>query len=461
MSEKLDLFKELIRNLAERQEWEEIGALTVGQHPADLAELIQESADEARDRLFQCIDREIQPDVLAELEPPLGATLLEHLSLEQISALVEAMEPDDAADVLGDLSREQVRQILAGMDFPEARQVRQLLRYDEESAGGIMTSQVVRFRGDMTVAEAIDHLARVDTEEPFYNLYITNRHGRLIGVVGLWELVKEKDRRRPLHQIAHTDFISVTTDMDQEKIAQLMRKYDLTSMPVVTTKGKLVGRITFDDVMDVLEEEATEDILRMGGAGDESLLYQTPWQACRFRLPWLLITLATGFVTSYLFRFFVDQLEQVLVLSFFIPIVLAMGGNTGIQSSTLIIRRIALGTLESGKLLRILAREFLGALLMGLICGLVISLWATFLVYHSPAQATAFSPLFLGAVVGVSLLCAMVFAAVFGAFTPILLERLKIDPAVASGPFVTSSNDIFALLIYYGVSFGLIALALN
>lgn len=454
---ELDVFKDLIFDLIERDEWEEIRTMLEGQHPADIAELIQAADKEHRSPLFALLAEDEKPDVLAELEAPISTQLLKYLSNEQISEIVEEMEPDDAADLLGDLSTDQSLEILQGMDTPESLEVRNLLRYDDETAGGIMTSHLIRFSANMTVTEAIDHLADVDIEEPFYNLYITDEQQKLIGVLGLWELLKQKDRHARVGDIAHADFVSVTTDVDQEKTAQIMAKYDLTSLPVLTPGGRLVGRITVDDVIDVMEEEATEDIMRMSGTSDEGLLHRTPLQACRYRLPWLLITLATGFITSFLFSEFIDNLEQVLVLSFFVPIVMAMGGNTGIQSSTLIIRRIAIGTMEADSIWRILGREIMGALLMGLICGIIISIWASFLVGNSADQASTFPPVFLGIVVGVSLLSAMVFAAVFGAFTPILLNRFLIDPAVASGPFVTASNDIFALLIYYGVTFGLVS----
>ncbi len=461
MPTELDILKDLVLNLAEQKEWEEARSMLIGQHPADVAEIISEAPEAARKRLFQLLETDLKPDVLAELESHVGTKILNELSNEEISDIVEEMQPDDAADVLSDLSDDRSEKILNKMDVPESHDVRELLRYGEETAGGIMTTSLVRFHEELTVAEAIEQIAFLDMEEPFYSIYITTPDVKLVGMIGLWELLKERNRHARLGDIAHRDLVSVHTDVDQEETAHLMSKYDLPSLPVINADGQLVGRITVDDVMDVMEEEATEDILRMGGTSDESLSHRTPLQACRYRLPWLLITLATGFVTSFLFREFMDNLEQVLVLSFFVPIVMAMGGNTGIQSSTLIIRRIALGTLEADGMARILIREILGALLMGLICGGVIMLWAAFLVHTSPDQTHQFSPLFLGMVVGVSLLSAMIFAAVFGAFTPILLDKIKIDPAVASGPFVTSSNDIFALLIYYGVTFGLLSIALR
>jgi magnesium transporter len=223
-------------------------------------------------------------------------------------------------------------------------------------------------------------------------------------------------------------------------------------MPVLDWQNKLVGRITVDDIMDVIEEEASEDIFKLAGSSDTELEDTSPLQACKARLPWLLITLGTGFITSLIYKSFIHRLSltEILSLSFFIPIIMAMGGNTGIQSSTLIIRGIALGASHSRRIVKILMHEIMAGATMGLICGTTIGLWARLLIAHG--GNTAIAPSFLALTVGVALFSAMAFAAVFGALVPVLLDRANIDPAVASGPFVSASNDIFALLIYYGVT---------
>jgi magnesium transporter len=217
-----------------------------------------------------------------------------------------------------------------------------------------------------------------------------------------------------------------------------------------------VGRITIDDTIDVIEEEASEDIFKLAGSDDMELEDPSPFASCKARLPWLLITLVSGFVTSMILKGFMQRITtmEILALSFFVPIVMGMGGNTGIQSSTLIIRGLALGSFNEKTLHKLLLREMLTGMLMGVICGSVIGLWARFIIGGN----TAFHPAFLAFSVGLALFSAMMFAAIFGAAVPLGLNRLKIDPAVASGPFVSASNDIFALLIYYGVTFLLISL---
>jgi len=315
-----------------------------------------------------------------------------------------------------------------------------------------MNTDFVALHGSQTAQQSLDHIAQLDTDEPVYSAYVIDEDEHLLGCVGLWKLLKAENRRKTLSELTDTVPYAAHTGTDQEEAAQIMSKYDLNSLPVLDRQERLVGRITIDDIMDVLEEEASEDIFKLAGSTEEELGFSSPIQACRARLPWLLITLATGFVTSAILKAFMHRIStlEVLALSFFVPIVMGMGGNTGIQSSTLIIRGLAVGSFNEKKLYRLLFREMATGTMMGLICGAVIGGWARFIIGQN---ATAFPPAFLALTVGVALFCAMIFAAIFGAFVPLALNRWKIDPAVASGPFVSASNDNFALLIYYGVTF--------
>jgi magnesium transporter len=271
----------------------------------------------------------------------------------------------------------------------------------------------------------------------------------MIGSIALWEMIKERNKDMRLSDLVKREFVAATVNMDQEECARLMSKYDLSSLPVCDSNGRLVGRIMVDDVIDVIEDEASEDIFRLAGSDDDELIYSSPFKSVRLRLPWLLITLGAGFLTSLLMRKFVG-LGEAVVLSAFVPIVMAMGGNTGIQSSTLVVRRLAMGTLDISDLSRMLTKELATGLIMGILCGAGIGIWARFML-GAKAGGSGLDPLALSIVVAVSLCLAMSAAAVFGAFTPMILKLLKVDPAIASGPFVTASNDILALLIYYGI----------
>ena len=435
--------------------WEQIPKFFEELHPADIAEIINHAPDQAHNKLFELIDDEIKPDVLAELDDKTEADILEELSAEEISDIVEEMAPDDAADVLGELEVLRSEEILGLMESEESEEVRELLQYGEETAGGIMTTDFVAVRANMTAAEAMEHIGSLDLEEPIYNAYVVDAKGCLTGWIQLWELLKNSNRNMSLEELVEREIISVNTDTDQEEVARLAAKYDLSSLPVLDWQNKLVGRITIDDIMDVLEDEASEDIFKLAGSSDTELDYSSPLHAVKSRLPWLMITLFAGFVSSVILKRFIDH--HIVALSFFVPIIMAMGGNTGIQSSTLIIRGLAIGSFTEKQLFKLLGRELLTGAVMGAICGTMIGIWAKFMV-GSDSEIPA---LFLAFTVGVSLFAAMMFAAVFGAFAPLLLNRAKADPAVASGPFVTASNDILALLIYYGITIAMIAVRAN
>ena len=315
-----------------------------------------------------------------------------------------------------DLPEERSKEVLDLMEPEESDDVRELLQYDEESAGGIMTTDFLAFQNTLTVSEALDQIATSELDEPMYNAYVVDNKGILLGVIGLWELLRTGDRSMSLQSVSHGEVESTTTDTDQEEVARVMSKYDLTALPVVDTDNRLVGRITVDDAVDVIEEEASEDIFRLAGSDNAELNYSSPIQAGKARLPWLLVTLGITFFGSLILKRFILDLTEVLALSFFVPIVMAMCGSTGMQSSTLIIRSLALNTLTDSSTLKLLGREIITGLLLGIICGVIMALWAHFVVSHSPEHHSAYTPIFLAITAGAALISAMTFAAVYGAF---------------------------------------------
>ncbi|MEE9367283.1 MAG: magnesium transporter [Pontiella sp.] len=444
--------KEQINFCIKSELWDQIPKFFEELHPADIAEIINHAPSGAHNKLFDLLEVAIKPDVLAELDDQAEADILEELSDEEISDIVEEMAPDDAADVLGELKDVQREEILDLMELEDSDEVRELLQYEEDTAGGIMTTDFVSVNADMSTIEAIDYISSLDLDEPIYSIYVVDNNGLLTGWIPLWQLLKGANKSRTLGDLAEKETITVHTDTDQEEVARLSAKYDLSSLPVLDWKNKLVGRITIDDIMDVVEEEASEDIFKLAGSSDSELDDTSPLQACKARLPWLLITLATGFLSSLILKSFMSHLtiSEIVALSFFVPIIMAMGGNTGIQSSTLIIRGIALGASHSRRIKKIISHEIIAGATMGLICGSTIGLWAGYIITQDGTSVIA--PSYLALTVGIALFSAMSFAAVFGALVPVLLNRIKVDPAVASGPFVSASNDIFALLIYYGVT---------
>lgn len=421
-------------------------------HPADIAEILDDLEDSERISIIENLDEETAADTLAEADSETQLQIIEQLDTETASEIIEEMDPDEAADLLQDMDQDRAREILEHMDLDEASDVRKLLEHDEYTAGGIMTTEFASIYEDFSVANAFSHLRLIAPDiEMIYYLYVTDSNERLRGVVSIRDLLSANPSSS-VADIMDEDIVSVTADTPQEEVANLIGKYDYMAVPVVNSHQKIIGVVTVDDVMDVMEEEATEDLFKFAGSTDEELNYSTALQACKARLPWLLITLGTGFITSVILKFFMHEFKEVIALVFFVPVVMAMGGNTGIQSSTLVIRSLALNSFTTPDLIKRLLREILAGAAMGLVCGLVVGLWAEYLMRSGEAGAMHHSSIFLSLTVGLAMMCAMTFAAMFGALVPIVFDKFKIDPAVASGPFVTSSNDIFALLIYYGVS---------
>lgn len=420
-------------------------------HPADLADILDDLEDSERISIIENLDEETAADTIAEADFETQLQIIEQLDTETASEIIEEMEPDEAADLLQDMDPDRARAILNHMDHDEASDVRKLLQHDEYTAGGIMTTEFASIVEDFSVANAFSHLRLIAPDiEMIYYLYVTDNNDRLKGVVSIRDLLTTNPNVL-IADIMDTDIVSVKANTPQEEVANIIGKYDYMAIPVVNNQQEMIGVVTVDDVMDVMEEEATEDLFKFAGSTDEELNYNTAWQACKARLPWLLITLGTGFITSTILKFFMAEFKDVIALVFFVPVVMAMGGNAGIQSSTLVIRSLALDSFSVADLIKRLLREVSAGAMMGLACGIVVGLWAEYLI-RSGGVTVNHSSIFLSLTVGLAMLCAMTFAAMFGALVPIVFDKFKIDPAVASGPFVSSSNDIFALLIYYGVS---------
>ncbi len=439
-----------VLDLIDDEEWPQVASILADLHPADIAEIINRASSDAHEKLFAMVLTDLKADVLSELKGIAGEDILESLSELEISTIVQDMAPDDAADMLADLPDERSEQILDLMKKEDSEDVRELLKYEEDTAGGIMTPDVVAMKENQTVAEAIHEIAYFETDEPLYNVNVVDHGDVLTGFVDIWELLRERDKGRPLRDLAERDFVAATVDMDQEEVAHLLSKYHLTAIPVVDNIGTLVGRVTADDVIDVIEEEASEDIFRLAGSDDIELEQSSIFRTCLVRLPWLFITLFGGFITSAVMSRYQASISEIIILAAFVPVVMAMGGNTGIQSSTLIVRSIALGSLKGRSVARILLKEIMVGALMGLACSAIIGIWAH--IFSGMSKTSTFTPFQISTVVAVAMFCAMTFAATAGALVPIVLNRLRIDAAVASGPFVTIMNDITALLIYFAVT---------
>ncbi len=421
-------------------------------HPADLADILEELDDEDQVSVIENLDEDVAAETIAEADSETQLKIIENLDTKTASDIIEEMDPDEAADLLQDLDQKKAKEILDHMDFDEASDVRKLMQHDEFTAGGIMTTEYISIYEDFTVANALSHIRLVAADvENIYYMYVLDNQDCLKGIVSIREIIAANPNAL-VSELMETDLVSVNASTPQEEVAALMSKYDYIAMPVVNDKNQILGVITIDDIMDVMEEEANEDIMKMAGTSDEELETDSPFQTCKARLPWLLITLCTGFVTSAILKYFMASFESIAVLVFFVPVVCGMGGNAGVQASTLAIRALSLdNAITLGDVFKKLWKEIAAGALMGAVCGLVIGFWAQYLIVTSPNPPTM-KAIYLSITVGIAMLCTMSFSTTYGALVPIVFNKFKIDPAVASGPFVTSCNDIFALLIYYAVS---------
>ena len=412
-------------------------------HPADIAHLFRHFELQEQKILLDLIPEPDQAaDVMAELEPETWPQLAELLDKAYLISIVHEMADDDSAVFLRSLSAELADEILAELHDEQSEDVEHLLGYDEDTAGGIMSTDVFFLEQETTVKQAISALQNSEDYEMVFYVYVTDEHNHLVGVLSLRQLLIVPPVTK-LCDIMSTNVMRVRTDMDQEEVADLVAKYNILAIPVVDDQGKLLGLITVDDVIDVMRDEATEDILRMAGTSEEELLlgYKS-FQIARLRLPWLLTTLVGGVVTGSLMWYFKATLEQVIMLISFIPVITGMGGNVGSQTSTIIVRGFATGRIEFSMLKQIFLKELRVGLIMGIVCGLVIAAVAT--VWHQN--------IYFGLVVGVAMVTAMTVAACMGVLVTVFFKKVGIDPAIASSPIVQTINDISGILIYFSTA---------
>ncbi len=423
-----------------------------GTRPADLARLIRFLPEPHRAKILRQIeDIASRAEVLTEIEHDVLPSILEQLSDDELARLLEEMVSDDAVDVLALLDDERKERLLGLMRREDMHEAELLLRFDPESAGGIMSPDFFSLGESVTVAEAIEFLQTQgsDLEMAFY-LYVTNDHDHLVGVVSLRQLVISPPDR-PLAEIMEPDVVRVKTSDDREAVSWLVARYNLLALPVVDDSNRLVGIVTVDDVIDVIREEATEDMFRMAGAGDAPIALDASGvlQSIRSRLPWLFASWIGGIGASFIIHGFEEQLAKVALMAAFIPVIIGMGGNIGTQSLTIVTRGLALGQLQADQLLRVVSRELLVGLACGAFYGILLG-GVGALVAHLDAENLRFGdPLSFGLTITVSLCAAMVIAAVVGSSVPMLFQRLSIDPAVATGPFVTTAVDVLGVLVYF------------
>ncbi|MEW6524483.1 MAG: magnesium transporter [Bacillota bacterium] len=430
-----------IRELLASGDYGQITEILSDLHPADFVEVLEELELTDRGRILTLFDDEFIASIFEKMDHDQVAPILRLLGRDRTAPILESMATDDLADLLGELPKAEASRLLGMMESEEAEDVQELLEYDEETAGGIMTTEYIALEQDLTASAATDQLRQLAQEaETAYYIYVVDPSGRLTGVVSLRELITAPADAR-LRDIMEANVVSVPPDTDQEDVARLVARYDLLAIPVVDGANQLLGIVTVDDVIDVIEEEATEDIYRMAGTGaDESEeLMAGTWLKIRRRLPWLAVLLVSNFLSANVIQGFTLTLERIVALAYFIPVLIDMGGNVGTQSFAVVIRGLSTGELDTRRLFRIVLREAEVGVVMGVIFGSAMALIASF---------WQGSPM-LGLVVGLAMALTLITASVIGTFVPLFFDRVGVDIAVASGPFITTVVDVTGLVIYF------------
>jgi magnesium transporter len=412
-------------------------------HASEIAIILESLPQESRDRIINILPSDLASDVLSEMDAESHPErILENLNPEKRSEIVEELDYDDATDIISQLPEEQQNEILLELDEEDASTIRNLLNYAEDTAGGIMNTQVLKLNGKSSKKEALDEVIRQSEEmEEFYTINVIDDDNVLLGIVSLKDIIKAKNSIK-VAELIQVDFVYVLADTDQEEVAKLISQYNLTSIPVVDEEMHLLGRITFDDVIDVLEEENTEDILKISGVSEDEELAGNWREAVKSRLPWLVLNLGTAFLAASVIRYFHGTIAQLGIIAGYMTMIAGMGGNAATQALAVTVRRISLNDLTDNQAYRTVLKEFTVGLINGAVIGAIVFSFAYFYDLN---------PL-LGLVVFLAMTGNLIIAGVAGSAIPLVLKRVGIDPAVASSIIITTFTDVFGFLLLLGMA---------
>lgn len=410
-------------------------------HAYDQAQYFFSEGRETRLKLYTYLSPDEMAELFENVEDEERETYISEMEPSYAADMLGEMYADDAVDVLNELEADQVASYLTLMEDESSKEIRELLHYEEETAGSIMTTEFVAIREYETVAEAMKILKEEAPEaETIYYVFVVDEQKQLSGVISLRDLIISDDQTL-IKEIMNERVVSISVGADQEEAAKLMKDYDFLALPVIDFQNHLLGIITVDDIVDVIDEEATEDYSKFAGVADVEV-NPNPLMAAKKRLPWLVILLFLGMVTATLIGQFQSTLNQVAILAAFIPVISGTSGNSGTQALAVVVRGIATGDFDDLSRVKLFFQEMGAGLIIGAVCGLILSI----IVYFLQGQ------LFLGVIVGFSLMCSLFVATLAGAFVPLIMHKLKVDPAVASGPFISTISDLISMLIYFSIA---------
>ena len=432
-----------IEQLISENKEQELQNLLLDVHFADIAEIMDELDSHEASYIFNALDSEITAEILLELDEDVREKILKKLSAKEIAEELDELSTDDAADIIAELSQERKQQVISELDDVEhAKDIVDLLRYDEDSAGGLMAKELVKVNENWNVLTCVKEMrTQAENVTRVHSIYVVDDENRLKGRLSLKDLLTTSTKT-PISDIYIPKVDSVTVDTENVEVARIMQKYDLEAIPVVDELGRLVGRITIDDIVDVIKEEADKDYQLAAGISQDVEADDSILELTKARLPWLVLALFGGFISVKLMGLFDGAMTSNPELFFFTPLIAAMAGNVGVQSSAIIVQGLANDTL-TGSLWARLIKEFLLSLLNGLILGVILFLGCYYLLDE---------PLSLAFTVTAALLAVIITASFLGTFVPITLDKYGIDPALATGPFITTSNDICGIIIYFTIA---------
>lgn len=451
MKEKETINHEKLLALLQQEDTEEFRDEFLNLHPYEQAMFYREQSEAERLQIYTYLSPKEMSDIMEYIELKETEQFITEMDPQFATMVFAEMAADNAVDILKELSIDEVASFLAIMEKEPAEEIKALLHYEEKTAGSIMTTEFLAFMKTQTVKETMHEMKiRAPRAETIYYTYVLDENKHLAGVVSLRDLIVA-DEDEILENVMNENVVSVKVGRDQEEIAKMIRDYDFLAVPVVDFQNHLLGIITVDDILDVMDEEASDDYSKFAAVVDVDTKDPTPFTSAKLRLPWLIILLFLGMITASLIDSFEETLEEVPVVAIFIPLIAGMAGNAGTQSLAVAVRGLAVGTYGQGNKFKLLLREMATGVLVGGTCGVIIV--GTIYVWKGN--------IFLGLLVGIAILATLTVATISGALIPLIMEKFNIDPAVASGPFITTLNDVTSVIIYFGMATALMGLLIN
>ncbi len=436
-------FKERLQDALEIRDAGFIQSSLEGVNPADISALLDEFDAEDCKYIFGLLPKDVGADILEDLEEDVREEFIKEFSVEELASYIEIMDSDDGTDILYEMSvrdrNEVIRQI---SDEEKASHLMELLEYDEDVAGGLMAKELIKANLNWNILQCIEEIRKqAENIEKIYSVYVVDDQDNLLGKVGVKKLILAKSQAK-VADVFDKELISVETSTSEEEVIDVMQKYDLEAVPVVNARSKLVGRITIDDVIDVMRENAEEERQLMTGVSSDVEEDDSVWKISRSRLPWLIIGMAGGLVGAQFMGFFEDEIIVVPALAFFIPLITASGGNVGIQSSAIVVQSLANPNVFADSMWKRLLKVFMVAIVNGAILSLMVFGTVILFMKEQPLAAT----------VAIALFSVVLLASFMGTITPLVLNRFGINPALASGPFITTTNDLLGLAVYFSIA---------